>query len=111
MNVSQAFLAGVYLLSLAKATSNQVGGDTSVAIITSGGIVMQDIEWIKTLEGHLKDYETQINRLFLACADFGVGESNLKERLEVFSKAVLLLREKHVRKISEIMRIDDEFGL
>ena len=72
MTLAQAVLAGTYLFTIAEGTSNYIRGPFSVAVVTSKGISMEKEEYIRDMQDRLKVYETQINRIFLACSDTSV---------------------------------------
>jgi hypothetical protein len=71
ITLSQAFLAGIYLFTVAGTTSNYIGGNTSVATIWGGGIAMQDADYIESTGKRLKEYEQEI-RKYILYASLGV---------------------------------------
>jgi hypothetical protein len=107
MSIAQAFLAGIYLCSVAEETSNYIKGPLSVAIVWPGSITMQDGEYIASTAKRLKDYERRINALFLECADSSVPVDKLQETLSEFSSSALLLHRYHLDQIVNSMRLED----
>lgn len=96
MTLPQATLAGIYTLTIAKKTSNYIGGDLSVAIIDEDGIRMEDARYIKTMEHRLDSYESNINRIFLGCADTTVAVHELDDEIMQFKSSALELHRDHI---------------
>jgi hypothetical protein len=96
MTVAQAALASIYTLTVAKSTSNYVGGPLSVVIVNKDGIWPVDADYVRTMEDRLVDYEAAVNRLFLSCADTTISVPDLEDGLEQFKKAVISLHREQI---------------
>ena len=78
MAMSQAVLASIYTLTVAKQTSNYVGGNLSVAVVYPRGIWLEDQDYVNSMEARLRDYDIATTQMFLACANTQISPSNLK---------------------------------
>lgn len=96
MTVPQAILAGLYVLTVAESTSSYVRGPFRTAIIWEGGIEVEKEENTRTIVERLKQYEAQMNALFLACADTTVGVPEMEDKLNEFKQTVLRLHQDHI---------------
>jgi hypothetical protein len=103
MSLSQAVLAAIYVLTVAKETSNYVGGALSLAIIRENGIWMEDERYVQTLEDQLKIYESFTSSLLLACADTSIYSADLQTLIDAFSKVVRSLHEKQINAVLDGM--------
>jgi hypothetical protein len=107
MTITQAVLASIYTLTVAVNTSNYVRDPLSVAIIDGNGIRLEDNAYVKKLEERLDDYETQINRVFLACADTTVSVPSLEDQLDQFKAAALQLHKAHIDRQAAATSLED----
>jgi hypothetical protein len=99
MTLPQAVLASIYTLTLAKQTSNYVGGDLSVVVIRPTGIWVESGSYITEMENRLKAYEAKVNQVFLSCSDTSVGVNSLDKQLKEFSGEVVSLHRNHIEKL------------
>jgi hypothetical protein len=115
MTIQQAILAGIYLLTLAEATSNYVRSPFNIAIIRGNGIWTEPQKYIQLMRDRLSEYEQWVSKVFLACADTSINASQLKELLDNFSRAAENLHEQHIDRtvetltLEEIMATDDPY--
>jgi hypothetical protein len=86
MQLAQAVLASIYTLTVAKQTSNYVGGDLSVAVVRANGIWLEDRDYVESMEVRLRSYDAIINQLFLACADTEISPKALEKKLAEFQE-------------------------
>jgi hypothetical protein len=92
-------LAALYVISIAKETSNYVGGDISTAVAHRAGIWSESSAYVKEMEERLRDYEREVNQLLLACADTGLEPDELSKKLEAFAAIVSNLHSKHIEQV------------
>ena len=59
MTISQAALASIYTLTIAKDSSNWIRNPFSVAIVSKDGIWLEDVNYVEKMENRLRDYENQ----------------------------------------------------
>jgi hypothetical protein len=96
ITVAQAVLAGVYLFTIAEATSNYIRSPFSIAVIRKSGIWMEEASYVQEITQRLNAYEKQINEIFLSCADTSVSMKDLQERLQSFSVIASSLHRQHI---------------
>jgi len=107
LSLPQAVLASIYTLTIAKQTSNYVGGPLSVVIIREDGIWPEVLPYIQAMEDRLSSYESQINELFLRCADTATSVPELEDYVEQFKKTVLSLHRDYIDQQAENSSIAD----
>jgi hypothetical protein len=107
ITLSQAVLASIYTLTIAKNTCNSVRDPFSVAVVDASGIHMEDAIYIRAMEDRLQEYEAQMNRLFLSCADTTVSVPNLEDYLVQFKETALNLHRWQIDKQAETMNLTD----
>ncbi len=107
MKLPQATLASIYTLTIAKKTSNYVGGDLSVAVVNKDGIHMEDVPYIKKMEDRLDSYESKMNRIFLECADTTVAVHELDDAITHFKTFALELHREHIDQQAEETSLHD----
>lgn len=88
----QVILLGIHLFSLAKETSNYVGGNTDIIIATDRGIAPLDGEIVRQLAGHMAAFNAMIAELVLACPNSAIPDVELEGQLDNFKEAVMQLR-------------------
>jgi predicted RNA-binding Zn-ribbon protein involved in translation (DUF1610 family) len=98
LTAEQAALAGIYVMSIAEATSNYVRGPIFVVVICAEGIYEVPQQYVRDVTDRLIEYEKRLNAIFLACADTHVPVHQLEEAIEAFKTTTLLL---HRRDIDE----------
>lgn len=92
LSANQAVLLGVHLFSLAKATSNYVGGSTDIIFIGSDGMHPHDPRHVVEMETKVALFNGKIAGLILACPDIALSEFTLEEMLVDFHKFVKDMR-------------------
>jgi len=96
LTTEQATLAGLYVLSVAEATSNYVRGPMSVVVIDERGIQAEDAEYIKDMAERLTSYERKLGQIFLACANTTVETPDLEDLIDRFKREAVELHIKHM---------------
>jgi hypothetical protein len=96
MPLGQALRACLYLLSIAKKTSNAVDGPSSLGILTTYGLQMEDAEYISEVEDHLSELTAATDRLFVALPDLGMSAVEFEATLQDFLRDVWAIRKKYV---------------
>ncbi len=104
--VAQAVLAGVYVFTVAEATSNYIRSPFSVAVIRENGIWMEDGAYVQEISQRLVAYEREINDVFLSCADTSVSMKDLQERLRTFSDVTSALHREHIDRQVRSLTLD-----
>lgn len=98
VSTAQAVLLGVRLLTMAKDTSNYVGGDTQVIVIAENGMQLLHVENVRLLEERVRAFNQALAHLVLACPDTSINSSSFKELLGGFEEHVLHLREHYMER-------------
>ncbi|MGC1839740.1 MAG: hypothetical protein WA674_15480, partial [Candidatus Acidiferrales bacterium] len=93
---SQAILVATYTLAIAEETSNYVRSPMSVVIATQRGIFEEPPGDVEAVTDRLKQFERQVNQVFLSCSDVTTSSMNLKAQLEEFLRSAVALHEVHV---------------
>jgi 20S proteasome alpha/beta subunit len=106
LSLAQTVLLGVDLLSIAKSTSNYVGGDTQVIIVGGNGMWVDYPEDVRKLEDRLRQFDAELGRLILASLDVSLPDSEFDTIFNRFEKQINLLRRTHAEKavIDRMMR-------
>ena len=90
----QVFFLAVHLFTLAKETSNYVGGSIDVIFIEDKGMGPLQPETVRTLEDRMSTVNGKIAEILLACPDTGsVDDVELEGLLENFREEILRLRQ------------------
>jgi hypothetical protein len=92
LSMGQAVLLAIHLLSLAKATSNYVGGETDIVVLRPTSLRPYSHEDIQILESRIQAFNRQIAKLVLACPDHNIPEGSFRELLGVFDDELTALR-------------------
>jgi 20S proteasome alpha/beta subunit len=109
LSLSQLELLSIYLVKAAKETADSVGGPTSVAVVSSGGVTLED-EWsISELEERVSRFDEALSLLLLACPDTSMSKDEFTALLRDFWDYVMGLREHYHGKVigREILRTFD----
>ena len=93
MTRPQAILASLYTLVVAEETSQYINGPFSVALIHPGGIFIEPADDVQRMTQRLKDYEEQMQRVFLLSSDLSTSSAKLQEHLVEFASSVVALHE------------------
>lgn len=96
MTISQAVIAGLYVLSVAEQTSNSVKGPVSVAIIKPTGITMESREYVDDLWDRLKKYGALLDNIFMLCSDTSIYLPQLEKALGEFKNQAMLLHKTYL---------------
>jgi hypothetical protein len=96
LSIPQAILACVHLMTVAEENSNFVKGPFAVAIVVRQGIWMDSPDYVEDSRKRLADYESQINTLFLTCADSGLYMSQFNKRINEFVHNVTIIHKMHL---------------
>lgn len=101
--MSQAVALAVYLVSQSKKFDRDVGGETSIAVITSTGAYIDEKAWIEVLEKRADEILPLIDKLFLACTDIGLSKTEYEGELSSFVEAAKAVRNRHLQFAAERM--------
>jgi len=93
MNGLQAVLLGVHLFTLAKETSNYVGGSTDVIFVRDNGMTPEAPEDVKLLEDRLRAFNQRIAQLVLLCPDTSQQDVEISGFLDNFREEVMAMRQ------------------
>lgn len=93
----QAVLLGVHLFSMAKQTSNYVGGPTDIIFVSGSGMSVEEVGAVNVLEESVTRFNERIAELVLACPDTSVWDSELEALLKKFHDEVMKMREKFAK--------------
>jgi len=96
MAFSQAILAGLYLLTVAEATSSFVRAPYRVAVISERGIEMEKDPNVRAITERLVAYERRVNALFLACADTSIAVPDFEDLIDDFKTTASALHRDHI---------------
>jgi 20S proteasome alpha/beta subunit len=105
----QAVLLGVHLFSLAKETSNYVGGQTDVIFVNHEGMWVHDPNDVRELERRMATFNEKIAELVLACPDTSIHRDEFKALLQSFEDQAIQLREQNF-KAAFLSGIDRSFA-
>jgi hypothetical protein len=104
---SQTILSGVYLFTIAEETSNYIKDPFKIAVIRGSGIWMEKDSYVEEMSERLGEYETQINNLFLRCADTSVSVIDFNRNLQDFANMASSLHRRHIDHQIEGMTLED----
>jgi hypothetical protein len=102
LSMSQAILLGIHLFSLAKATSNYVGGETDIVLVRNTSMWPFAREETHILEQRISALNQKIAELVIALPDSAVHGDELKALLLHFQDWVLDFRERDVKRTQHI---------
>ena len=103
MAMSQAVLASIYTLTVAK---HYVGGSLSVAVVYPRGIWLEDQDYVDSMESRLKGYDAAISQMFLACANTQISPASLETAVDAFKGHILGLHKQHLDEEVKRMQAD-----
>jgi hypothetical protein len=92
LSANQSVLLGVHLFSLAKATSNYVGGPIEIIFVGESGMTVHASKDVLEMEEKVAQFNSKIADLILACPDIALSEFFLDQMLVDFQKAVKDMR-------------------
>lgn len=101
--MQQVVLLALRLLSLAKRTSNLVGGATRMVICKDSGLWTENETWIKSLEDRVAIFDSQLHRLFLACPDLSISRIQFFNVLQDIDRSLIHLREEYLEETARYM--------
>jgi hypothetical protein len=104
--LGQAVLLGTHLVSVAKKYAQGVGGDTHILILTSDGrMEFERIEFSRKQEEFFEEFNDSLKDLTLSSPDTGLTNEQVFQKLEVFVKRFIELRERYFTDVmSESLR-------
>jgi hypothetical protein len=110
MPVGQALRACLYLLSIAKKTSNAVDGPSSLGILSNDGLQMQDADYIGEVENHLSELTAATDKGFVALPDLGMSAIEFEATLQEFAREAWAIRKKYVTMAAARIELDIRQG-
>jgi len=96
MTFPQAMLAGLYLLTIAAATSVYVRAPYRLAVVSAAGIELEKESNVTALTERLAAYRKHVDELFLNCADVNICLPDFEDRVEEFKRTALALHREHI---------------
>lgn len=96
LRISQAALLGIRLFSMAKETSNYIGGDTQLIVVTASGMTAVDQQQVNTLEDRVETFNAGIARLVLDLPDTSIDQKEFAEYLTEFKRLAMNTRESYI---------------
>jgi hypothetical protein len=93
LSSNQAVLLAIHLLSLAKATSNYVGGQTDIVVLRRTALHPYSHQDIQTLESRIHAFNERIAQLVLACPDATIPRAEFQAMLSVFEDELTAIRD------------------
>lgn len=100
LRIEKGVAIGIFLFSLAKATSNYIGGDTQVIIVDKNGMALREQKEVRQREEHVKEFNDVVAEILLACIDKGIDLKAFDGLIEVFGHRALELRDQYIPSIS-----------
>jgi len=91
--IGQAVQLGLRLFTMAKATSNYIGGPTQVIVVRDNGMHVETPADVALLESRIAEFNDALAGLVLACPDVSIHNAGFRELLAVFEDRVIGLRE------------------
>ncbi|MDX6500316.1 MAG: hypothetical protein QOG23_3576 [Blastocatellia bacterium] len=96
LRISQAALLGIRLFAMAKETSNYIGGDTQLIVVTASGMEAVDQEQVNTLEDRVETFNNAMARLVLGLPDTSIDQQEFANYLTEFRRLALNTRESYI---------------
>jgi hypothetical protein len=96
--IGQAVQLGLRLFTMAKATSNYIGGLTQVIVVRDNGMHVETQADVALLESRIAEFNDALAGLVLACPDVSIHNARFRELLTVFEDRVIGLREHYTRR-------------
>lgn len=106
----RAVLIGIHLFSLAKETSNYVGGPTDVIFVRDSGMWPEQEQRIRKLTEHMETFNRMTAELLLECADTVTVDEAFANRLNRFQEKVTELREEYIRDAVRAAHVAGTYG-
>jgi hypothetical protein len=106
MPMSQAVMLAIYLVSQSKLTDRDVGGDTSVGIVSQFNAKLEDKEYIDSIEARIKDFLSVTDSLFLHLSDVGLSRFEFDNKMQKFVDLLCIQREiasEHILKYIQFL--------
>jgi len=103
LSMIQAILLGIHLFSLAKATSNYVGGETDIVLVRNTSMWVYGRKQTHVFEDRMNALNQKIAELVLALPDPAVHGDELKALLLTFQDWVVDFRERDVKPAQHII--------
>ena len=110
LTIGQALRACLYLLSIAKATSTAVGGQSSLAILCDYKLNMESREYINEAEEHLQELTAANDKVSVALPDLGMSAIEFEATLQEFSREAWAIRKKYVTMAALRIALDVQEG-
>jgi hypothetical protein len=85
-------LLAIDLLSVAKKTSNYVGGPTQIIVARNAGMWVDSPEDVSKLEERIERFNAQLGRLVLASLDVSMPDADFEKIFKRFETQINLLR-------------------
>lgn len=101
--IGQGIQLGLRLFTMAKATSNYIGGSTQVIVVRDNGMHVEDPKDIRELEERIAQFNEALADIVLACPDLSIHHGGFSELLAVFEDTVISLREYYFHDTAEAM--------
>lgn len=99
LRTEKGVAVGIFLFSLAKATSNYIGGDTQIIIVDRNGMELRGQNEVRQREEHVKEFNNAVAQIVLACIDKGIDIKTFDELVEEFGHRALELRDQYIPSI------------
>lgn len=93
LRLAQAALLGIRLFTMAKNTSDYVGGDTQLIVITDHGMDALDQEQVDMLKERVQTFNDALAQLVLDLPDTSIEQGKFSDSLKKFQKLVMHVRE------------------
>jgi hypothetical protein len=97
-STNQAILLGIHLFSLAKATSNYVGGNTDIIAVLNNRIYELDAREVRALEERVAAFNERMAALVLAAPDYAMSKPEFGQLFKEFKQQVIKLRSQDLGK-------------
>jgi hypothetical protein len=108
MSASQAVFLGIYVLSIAKQTSNYVDGGPDVIAVESNHMLRFQPLDISKLEERMTDFTYAIAAFVLRTPDLSIDEPHFQRILDEFQKRILSLRARYLKMRPPWSIVDDD---
>jgi hypothetical protein len=98
MSIYQTVLLAINLFSLAKTTSNYIGGSTKIITVQQWGLCLNHPEDVIDLEDGMNQFNKALSELVLACPDLSISSDEFEVKLTTFQTRAAELREYYLKK-------------
>lgn len=96
MRIGQALRVCLYLFTIAKDTSTGIGGPTSLAVLQTHTLFMEEQEYIREAEEHLRELTVATDNLSVALPDIGMSAVEFEATLQEFVRTARAIRTKYI---------------